>query len=110
MFWIWLALVIVLIAMLGYFAWWLFRKFLVLTDDLESLAMTLEAFDDVETVTPSKTSTSILEKPDAVRARFETNRAAVRERSEARRTTRLERAKRITSATAADREWPADWK
>ena len=47
---VWTALALGLLVMLALFAWWLFRKFMVLLDDASALAdrATILEFDDVD--------------------------------------------------------------
>ncbi|MGX5680520.1 hypothetical protein [Schumannella luteola] len=105
---IWTGLVIALLAMVGALAWWLFRKFLRLLDDVADLAersAILEAAD-AELVRPQ---IAVLSTVSAVRAREDARRFHRRERRRVRRQTRLDRARRITGADAAAGPWPADW-
>lgn len=105
---IWTGLAVALLIMLGLFAWWLFRKFMRLLDDLADLAdrSALMQIDDPVLVKPKP---AVLEDLRVIRERENARKsyrvALKRERHER----RLARARRITSVDASKRDWPADW-
>lgn len=105
---IWGALVVALLVMLVLSAWWLFRKFLRLLDDVADLADRSALLDvaDPERVRPQL---AVLAEVSAVRQRWDAARFAVRERRRIRRQSRLDRARRITAVDATRTSWPADW-
>lgn len=105
---IWTGLVLALLVMLGLFAWWLFRKFLVLMDDVATLADTSSILDadDAELLKPQL---AVLASVQEVRDRENARRGHRWERRRLRWDARLARAKRITAADATATEWPADW-
>lgn len=105
---IWSGLVLALLVMLALFAWWLFRKSLVLLDDLAALADTTAALDgdDAELVPPRL---AILTPALEIRAREEARKFHRRERRRRRVEARLARARRITRVDATAVRWPADW-
>ena len=105
---IWTGLVILLLVMLGLAAWWLFRKFLVLLDDVATLADRASLIDprDAELVRPQL---AVLAEVSAVRAREDARRAHRAQRRERRHQTRMARAKRITSVDASGVQWPRRW-
>lgn len=105
---IWTGLVLGLLVMLGLFAWWLFRKFLTLTDDLADLAerSALLEVDDPVLVKPE---IAVLAEVRDIRDRVAARRAHRAELRRQRHERRMARARRITGPAAAQREWPADW-
>ncbi len=105
---IWTGLVLTLLVVLGLMAWWLFRKSLVLLDDLATLAETTAALeaDEAELVPPRL---AVLTPAIEIRAREEARQFHRRERRRRRIEARLARARRITRVDATQVEWPADW-
>lgn len=105
---IWAGLTIALVITLAALAWWLFRKALILLDDVGRLAdrATLLEIADPELVRPQL---AVLAEASAVRARETARRAHRTERAQARRQARMDRARRITSVDASTREWPEEW-
>ena len=105
---IWSGLGVILLVTLGLFAWWLFRKFLVLLDDLAGLADRAALLEtaDSELVRPQL---AVLAEVREVQARESARRFHRTERRRVRRQSRLDRARRITSADASTTQWPADW-
>jgi len=105
---IWGALTLVLIAMLALFAWWLFRKFLTLMDDLGDLAESAEllAPDDAERAHPAL---AVLTPFREVYAARELQRARASERKLIRHDRRIARARRITRLDATTVRWPEEW-
>lgn len=105
---IWAGLVVALLALLAGFTWWLFRKFLRLLDDVADLAdrSTLLDAAEPELVRPQL---AVLAEVSAVRAREEARRFHRGERRRLRRASRLERARRITTADASLTGWPERW-
>lgn len=105
---IWTALVLALLAMLGLSAWWLFRKFLVLTENLGDLAGTLEVLD-VEAAEPVRAQLAILADLRDIRAREDARRFRRATRRRERHERRMARARRITRLDASQQQWPAAW-
>lgn len=105
---IWAGLVLALLVMLGLFAWWLFRKFLVLMDDVAALADTTSVLD-AEDAALLKPQLAVLASVQEVRDREAARRGHRSERRRLRWQTRLARAERITTADATQTEWPAEW-
>ena len=105
---LWSGLVLALLVTLATLAWWLFRKGVVLLDDLGRLAerATLLEVADADLVRPHL---AVLAEISAVRAREQARRAHRAERRAARRQTRLDRARRITEVDASQRQWPEEW-
>lgn len=105
---IWGSLTLALVAMLALFAWWLFRKFLTLMDDLGDLAESAEliAPDDIEPVRPTL---AVLAPFREVYTDRERQRARAVERRGIRHDKRIARARRITSLDATSVRWPEDW-
>jgi len=105
---IWVGLALALVAVLGFSAWWLFRKSLGLLDELGELAGRLEvlAVDDIEHVRPA---IAVLQGASVIRAREDARRFHRRERRRLRHDARIARARRITSVDTAATQWPADW-
>ena len=105
---IWTGLVVLLLVVLGLAAWWLFRKFLVLLDDVATLADRASLIDppEAELVRPQL---SVLAEVSAIRAREDARRAHRAQRRERRRAARWARAERIASVDASRVQWPARW-
>jgi hypothetical protein len=105
---IWTGLVLALLVMLGLFAWWLFRKFLVLMDDVATLADKTAVIDpdDAELIKPQL---AVLADMRDIRNRENARRGHRAERRRLRWQARLDRARRITRADPTQTEWPADW-
>lgn len=105
---IWAGLALGLLVMLGLFAWWLFRKFLTLMDDVADLAerSALLEVDDPVIVKPE---IAVLAELSDIRARERARRTRRADLRRQRHEKRMARARRITSAGASQREWPADW-
>jgi hypothetical protein len=105
---IWGGLSLVLVAMLALFAWWLFRKFLTLMDDLGDLAETAELLKP-DDVTPVRPELAVLAAYRDVYAERENQRSRASERSRIRHDKRIARAQRITRVDASMVRWPGDW-
>ena len=105
---IWTGLVLVLLVMLGLFAWWLFRKFMVLMDDVATLA-DKSAVLDVEDAELLKPQLAVLADIRDIRNRENARRGHRAERKRARWEARLARARRITRVDASKIQWPAAW-
>jgi hypothetical protein len=107
---IWGGLVLALLALLAVFAWLLFRKFLVLTDELGALAekTAILGTADTEAVLP-RHELAVFADFREVRARREQHVRRAREARRLRRLRRLERARAITSVDPTTVGWPADW-
>ncbi len=105
---IWVGLVLTLLVMLGVIAWWLFRKGLVLLDDVANLAER-GALVDVAEPDLIRPQLAILASVSDVRAREDARRQHRSERRLLRRRARLDRARAITSVDASTRQWPQDW-
>lgn len=105
---IWGGLVLGLLVMLGLFAWWLFRKFLVLVDDVAELGGSAAVLDagEYEHVRPA---IAVLAQVADIRRREDARRAHRAHRRRERHERRMARARRITSPAASQRQWPADW-
>jgi hypothetical protein len=105
---IWVVLGLALAALLGLSAWWLFRKFVVLTGDLADLADTLVLLeaDDAELGRPQL---AVLADLRDIRAREEARRFHHSTRRRERHDKRIARARRITGVEASTQQWPAGW-
>ncbi len=105
---LWSGLVLALLVTLAALAWWLFRKVLVLLDDLGRLAERASLLEaaDAELVRPH---VAVLAEISVVRARERARRTHRAERRAARRQTRLDRARRITGVDASTQQWPEEW-
>ncbi|CAN5380210.1 hypothetical protein BH10ACT7_BH10ACT7_03170 [soil metagenome] len=106
---IWAGLALALLIMLGLLAWWLFRKFLVLVDDVADLAGSAAVLDAGEHEHVRPAIAVLAEVVAEVRRREDTRRAHRANRRRERHERRMTRARHITSAAASQREWPADW-
>jgi hypothetical protein len=107
---IWGGLVLALVAMLVLFAWWLFRKAMVVLDDLADLSDVTSVLDGVDDAPPARARPAVLDDLATVRAA----RKGRVERRHARRADRhdrrMARARRITSVDASREQWPPDWR
>lgn len=105
---IWTGLVIVLLVVLGLAAWWLFRKFLTLLDDVATLADRASLIDpvDAELIRPEL---AVLAEVSEVRAREDARRQHRAERKQRRHEARMARATRIGSVDASRVLWPSEW-
>ncbi len=105
---IWGSLSLGLLAMLALFAWWLFRKFLTLADDLGDLAETMELLtpDDAP---PARPALAVLAPYRDVYAARQVQRFRASERSRVRHEQRIARARRITGVDATSTRWPDGW-
>ncbi len=105
---IWGGLALTLVAMLALFAWWLFRKLLVLLDDVADLAGTTAVLDagEYEHVRPAL---AVLQQVREVRDREDRRKAHRAARRHDRHERRMMRARRITSIDASRQQWPTDW-
>jgi hypothetical protein len=106
---IWGGLVLALVAMLVLFAWWLFRKAMVVLDDLADLGDVTSALDDVDDTPPRRARPAVLDDLATVRAAREARVARRDVRRSDRRDRRMARARRITSVDASTTRWPEDW-
>jgi len=105
---IWTGLALALLVMLGLFAWWLFRKFIVLMDDVATLAdksSILEGGDP----TLAHPQLAVLTSVRDLRDRENSRRAHRADRRRLRWEARLARGRRITAVDATTTNWPADW-
>ncbi len=105
---IWVGLVLVLVIMLAVIAWWLFRKFLVLVDDVANLAERSALLDiaEPELIRPQL---AVLASVSDIRAREDARRFRRSERRRMRRQQRLDRARSIIRVDATRMTWPRDW-
>lgn len=105
---LWAGLVLALLVVLALLAWWLFRKFLRLLDDVADLADRSAVLDaaEAELVRPQL---AVLAEVSAIRAREDARRHRRHERRRLRRQARLERAREITRADASRTRWPERW-
>lgn len=105
---IWAGLALALAVMLALFAWWLFRKFLVLMNDVADLAekSAILEIDDPALVRPQ---IAVLASVREIRDRENARKFHRSERKRLRREARLARARRITTVDVSTRQWPADW-
>lgn len=105
---IWGGLVLVLLIMLGAFAWVLFRKGLGVLDAVAQLADSAAVLDAEErALTPPQRA--ILADLRDIRAREAARRFRRAERRRQRLDRRLARARRITTLDASRHPWPAEW-
>ena len=106
---IWGGLVLALAGMLALFARWLFRKGMVVLDDLDDLYGVTEKLGEADDTPPQRARPAVLDDLRAVRAA----RAARVSRRDHRRSERYDRrmarAKRITAVDASTIQWPQDW-
>jgi hypothetical protein len=103
---IWGILTCALLAMLGLFAWWLFRKVMAVFAALEDLAATTELLETAsETLDGQRTTLALQQKRSEVVARRDLVRERAAARRRARHDARLDRAARITSVDASTRRW-----
>jgi hypothetical protein len=106
---IWGGLVVALVAMLALFAWWLFRKSMVVLDDLDELADIASRLDAADDTPPQRVRPAVLLELKAVRA-HRTSRVIRRDdRRTERRERRMARARRITTVDASQQRWPDGW-
>jgi hypothetical protein len=105
---IWGGLGLVLLAMLALGAWWLFRKFVTLMDDLGDLAETAELLTP-DDVTPVHPELAVLVAYRDVYAERQNQRSRASERASIRHDKRIARAKRITDVDAKTVRWPGEW-
>lgn len=105
---VWAGLVLALIVMLGLFAWWLFRKFIVLMDEVAALADAGAVLEvgDAELVRPQL---AVLATVRDIRNRENARRAHRAERRRLRWEARLARGRRITTTDASTAQWPKHW-
>jgi hypothetical protein len=106
---IWAGLVVALLVMLGLFAWWLFRKSLVLLDDVSALAETTAVLAVDDAVLPRHEIAVLADLRD-IHRREDARRAHRSERRRLRHERRMSRARRITSVDAPTGPWPQDWR
>ena len=105
---IWTGLVLALLIMLGFFAWWLFRKFVVLMDDVATLADKSAILEvaDPDLVRPQLAvlaSIRDIQNRESARTAHRSNRRRLRWEA------RLARGRRITATDASTMQWPNDW-
>jgi len=105
---LWTGLVLLLLVVLGLSAWWLFRKFLVLLDDVATLADRASLIDPAEAQL-ARPELAILAEVSAIRAREDARRTHRAQRRERRRAARWARAERIASVDASRTQWPRRW-
>jgi hypothetical protein len=105
---IWGALVLAMLAMLGFFAWWLFRKFLKLNEDVSALFELTEALDvpDPQLAPPAL---ALLANLKDVRSREEQRQAHRADRTWHARERRRARARAIMLVDASRVRWPDTW-
>jgi hypothetical protein len=107
---IWGGLLLALVALLAVFAWLLFRKFLVLMDDLGALAekTAILGMADTDPVLP-RHELAVLADYREVRARREQRVRRAVEARRLRHVRRMARARAITTVDPSTVEWPAAW-
>lgn len=105
---IWAGLVLALVVTLALIAWWLFRKFLVLVDDVANLAER-SAILDIPEPDLIRPQLAVLASVAEIRAREDARRYHRSERRRVRRQRRLDRARAITRVDASRVTWPHDW-
>lgn len=105
---IWVGLALALIAMIALFAWWLFRKFLRLLDDVGDLAGRAEILA-VDDGVIGKPAIAVLADVRDIRAREDARRAHRAQRRRDRHERRMARARLITGTDATSVQWPAEW-
>lgn len=105
---LWSVLLSALVIMLALFAYWLFRKLVVLTDAVAAIADRSSFLNiaDVELVRPHL---AVLATAEQVRDRESARTAHRAARRTGSSSERLERARRITAAEASQMKLPADW-
>jgi hypothetical protein len=106
---IWGGLVLALAALLALLAWWLFRKAMVVLDDLGELTDLTAVLDGVDDTPPPRARPAVLDDLKAVRAAREARITRRTARREARHDRRMARAHRITTVGASTVRWPDDW-
>lgn len=105
---IWTSLVIGMLVMLALGAWWLFRKSLVVFDDLSNLAEKTSILETEDERIPP-TQRAVLLSLREVLAREDARKRHRLARKTARHDRRIARAKRISSVDASTAEWPEAW-
>ncbi|TBN56603.1 hypothetical protein EYE40_03865 [Glaciihabitans arcticus] len=101
--WIWIVASAALIALLGYTAFRAVRGVIRILLDLSDLATTTAKLDNVQpTRELERPATVVLAGRKVISERVQANRDRTRELRHTRRTARLDRARRLTRAGAAD--------
>lgn len=104
---IWTILVLALLAMLGLFGWWLFRKGMVAMDALGELSARLELLDAAsDDVSPYHFTPAVLRDRAEVREAHRLLRDLQGERKIGRRESRLARGKLLVTADLRKRTFP----
>lgn len=106
---VWAGLVLALLGMLVAFAWWLFRKSLVLLDDVGQLADRASILD-IDDPTLVRPTPAVLLPLSAVQRREDERLQHRAERRAERRQARLDRARRITRADPMSLDFPEEWR
>ena len=106
---LWAGLILVLIGMLVGCAWWLFRKSLVLLDDLGQLAERAGGLE-IDEPTLVRPIPAVLTPLSAVQRREDERLRHRAERRAERRQARLDRARRITQADPMSLDVPEEWR
>jgi hypothetical protein len=106
---LWTGLVLVLVGVLVGCAWWLFRKSLVLLDDLGHLAERASVLE-VDEPTLVRPIPAVLRPLSAVQRREDERQRHRTERREERRQARLDRARRITRTDPLSLAVPEEWR
>lgn len=105
---VWTALALGLLVMLALLAWWLFRKAMVLLDDVSALADRAAILEFAE-VELSRPAIAVLTSARDIRDREEARKAHRIERRRLRFERRMTRARRITKADPRLLELPTEW-
>ncbi|MEH6781842.1 MAG: hypothetical protein V7618_09775 [Rhodoglobus sp.] len=105
---IWVSLVLGLLVMLAVIAWVLFRKAMVVMNDLSDVVDKTSILD-VESEKLSKPQIAILTQMAEVRDRHDAQRQRRLDLRDARRERRLERGRTITKRDASQSQWPEGW-
>ena len=105
---IWGVLVLAMLAMLGFFAWWIFRKFVKLSESVSGLFELGEGFD-VADPQLSPPALAVLANLKDVRAREEQRKAHHAARAWHSRERRWARARAIMRIDASLVRWPGTW-
>ena len=106
---IWGGLVLALVAMLALFAWWLFRKGMVVLDNIDDLYDVTAKLDEADETPPKRGRPAVLNDLRDVRAARAARVARRNSRRADRYDRRMARAKRITTVDASTVRWPSDW-
>ncbi len=104
---IWTFLVLALLGMLAYFAWWLFKKAMVVLEALGELSGKLELLDAAsDEVSPYHFTPAVLRDRAEVREAHRLLRELQEERKNSRRESRMARGKLLVTADLRKRTFP----